>query len=132
MAAIPWQSFAVPESDKEYLALLSYLPLNTFRAVPKFLRYAFQLRRQLADSEGLIGYSLDAKLQSREFWTLSVWDDEEALMRFVARNPHGRIMTDLVPHMGQTKFTQWKTDGASVPPGWTDARRRMREQNTGA
>ena len=75
--------FAVPESGREYVALLSYLPLNKFRALPKFIRYTIQIRRQLDDSEGLIGYSLDANVPGRKFWSLSVWENEESLRRFV-------------------------------------------------
>ena len=107
---------------------VSYLPLNSFRAMPKFMRYTYQIRRQLADSEGLIGYSLDANVPGRKFWTLSVWEDEESLMRFVGRNPHSRVMTDLLPHMGQTEFIHWKISGSSIPPDWEEAKRRMRER----
>ena len=53
---------------------------------------------------------------------------EEALMRFVGKNPHGRIMTDLLPHMGQTKFIRWKVSGSSVPPDWEEEKGRMLEQ----
>jgi hypothetical protein len=126
--ALPWKSFATPESDGEYHAMLSYLPLNSFRAMPKFMRYTYQIRRQLADSEGLIGYSLDANVPGRKFWTLSVWEDEESLVRFVERIPHSRVMTDLLPHMGQTEFVHWKISGSSGLPDWEEAKRRMRER----
>jgi hypothetical protein len=102
--ALPWKSFAAPESGKEYTAMLSYLPLNKFRALPKFMRYTYQIRRQLADSGGLVGYSMDADVPRKEFWTLSVWEDDEALRSFVQNMPHGRVMTDLLPDMGQTRF----------------------------
>ena len=128
MPASPWKSFATPESNREYHAILSYLPLNSFRALPKFTRYTLQIRRQLADSEGLIGYSMDANVSSRKFWTLSVWEDEESLMRFVGRNPHGRVMTDLLAHMGQTQFIHWKISGTSVPPDWEEAKGHMQER----
>lgn len=128
MPALPWRSFAAPQSDTEYLALLSYLPLNTFRAMPKFFRYIAQIRRQLADAEGLVGYSLEANILGKEFRTLSVWRDEETLMEFVWRNPHDRIMEDLRPHMGQTEFIRWKVGGASIPPDWEVAKQRMRER----
>jgi hypothetical protein len=60
---------------------------------------------------------------------LSVWEDEESLRRFVEGNPHSRIMKDLFPHMGQTEFIRWKVNGRpSVPPGWEEAKRRMRER----
>lgn len=128
MPVLPWRSLAAPERNREYLALLSYLPLNTFRAMPKFFRYTAQIRRQLENAEGLVGYSLEANILGKEFRTLSVWRDEEALMGFVWENPHGRIMEDLRPHMGQTEFIRWKVSASSIPPSWEEAKRRMRER----
>jgi uncharacterized protein DUF3291 len=130
MPALPWKSFASPESDREYTAMVSFLPLNKFRALPKFIRYTFQIQRQLAGSEGLIGYSLYANVAGKEYWTLSVWEDAEALRRFVHRTPHGEIMRDLLPDMGQTKFVRWKAKGSSVPPDWGAAKERVRERQT--
>jgi hypothetical protein len=37
--ALLWKSFAAPESDREYTAMLTYLPLNKWRAIPKFMRH---------------------------------------------------------------------------------------------
>ncbi len=48
MPALPWKSFATPESGREYAALLSYLPLSTFGALPRFFRFVIGIRRQLA------------------------------------------------------------------------------------
>jgi heme-degrading monooxygenase HmoA len=126
MPALPWNSFASPESDREYTAMVSYLPLNKFRALPKFMLYTRQIQRPLAESEGLIGYSMDANVVGKEFWTLSVWEDAEALRRFVHRTPHDEIMRD----MGRTEFVRWKSKGSSVPPDWGAAKDRVREQQT--
>jgi uncharacterized protein DUF3291 len=128
MPALPWKSFAAPKSDREYTAMVSYLPLNKFRALPKFLRYTRQIQRQLAASEGLVGYSMDAKVFGKEFWTLSVWEDAEALRRFVHRNPHDETMTALLPDMGQTAFVRWRAKGSSVPPDWSAAKDRVRSR----
>jgi hypothetical protein len=130
MPALPWKSFADPEDGTEYTALLSYLPLNEWSAIPKFMIYTLQIRRQLASSEGLVGYSLDANVPEKEFWTLSVWKDEDSLRSFVRRNPHSKVMGDLLPNMGRTAFLYFKVDGSSVPPDWEDARLRMRERET--
>jgi 3-phenylpropionate/trans-cinnamate dioxygenase ferredoxin subunit len=130
--ALPWKSFAVPESDTEYHALLSHLPLNTFRAMPKFMRFTRQIRRQLAEAEGLVGYSLDAHVLAKEFWTLSVWEDRDSLWRFVQRMPHSQAMADLLPHMRQTEFFHFEVDGSSVPPNWEETKQRMRERETNA
>ena len=128
MPALPWKSFAAPENDREYTALLTYLPLNKWRAIPKFMRYTSQIRHQLADSEGLIGYALDANVLNRDFWTLSVWEDEESLRRFAQRTPHGKVMTDLLSDMGQRSFFPFRVDDSSIPPGWISTKRRVRER----
>jgi hypothetical protein len=120
----PWMSFAPVDKGREYVALLSYLPLKSYRKLPLFMRFTFQIQRQLKESPGAIGYSLRAKLLSRNFWTLSVWENSQALMSFVAKLPHGEVMKVLTPHMGKTKFTQWKISGSAVPPSWDDATRR--------
>lgn len=130
MPALPWKSFASPESKREYTALVSYLPLNNFRALPKFMRYTRHIQRQLASSEGLVGYSMDANVVRKEFWTLSVWEDAQALRRFVEKTPHDKVMKDLLPDMGQTEFVRWKEQGSSVPPDWGAAKERIRELQT--
>jgi 3-phenylpropionate/trans-cinnamate dioxygenase ferredoxin component len=127
---LPWKSFTTPESEREYPALLSHLPLATFRAMPKFFRLVFAIQRQLAHSEGLIGYSMDAHPLAKEFWTLSVWEDRDCLWRFVHRLPHSRAMQDLLPHMGETGFFHFEVKGSSVPPEWQETKRRMRERET--
>ena len=130
MPALPWKSFATPESNREYPALLSHLPLATFRAMPKFFGFVSEIRRQLAESEGLIGYSLDAHPLAKEFWTLSVWEDRDSLWRFVHRLPHSQAMQDLLPHMGETGFFHFEVNGSSVPPDWQETKRRMLERET--
>ena len=117
----PWITFAPAEAHREYLALLSYLPLNKYSAVPGFFRFSFQIQKQLRATPGVIGYSLRAKLLSRDFWTLSVWQDQKTLMDFVSNMPHGEAMKAMTPHMGRTKITQWKVAGSALPLSWNEA-----------
>jgi hypothetical protein len=121
----PWKGLAPVEPGREYLTLLSYLPLRAYRKIPLFFRYTAQIHRQLRATPGAIGYTLRAKVFSRRFWTLSVWESDRALMDFVAKVPHGEAMKAIALHMGATKFTRWKTLGSDVPPDWDDAIERM-------
>jgi hypothetical protein len=125
----PWKAYAPVDKRREYLALLSYLPLQSYLKVPLLFRFTMQIQRQLKASPGAIGYSMRAKLLSREFWTLSVWEDGRSLMDFVAKVPHGEIMKALAGHMGATKFTQWKILGSAIPPHWDEATRRMSQES---
>jgi hypothetical protein len=118
----PWKALAAVDKNREYLALLSYLPLSRYSKIPLFFR---QLRR----TPGAVGYSLRAKPLSRKFWTLSVWEDDRALMDFVAKVPHGEVMKTLAPYMGATKFTRWKILGSAIPPNWDEATRRLSQES---
>jgi len=123
----PWIKFATPDTNREYFALLSYLPLNKYRAIPAFLKFSFQIQKQLRTTIGIIGYSLRAKLLSRNFWTLSAWADEKALMDFVVKIPHGQAMKAMMPNMGPTMFTKWKVLGSALPLQWEEAVQRSKK-----
>jgi hypothetical protein len=125
MLPLPWKTLVAPESDREYLALLSFLPLKHYRMIPRFLWLTLETQRQLQKSAGLIGYSLQAEPLRRRFWTLSVWGDGAALMDFVRHAPHSKIMQSLAPHMGKTQFVQWKVTASEIPPSWNEAKSRM-------
>ncbi len=125
MLPLPWKTLASPDNNREYLALLSFLPLKHHRMIPKFLWLTFETQRQLHKSKGLIGYSLHAQPLRQRFWTLSVWEDQQSLMDFVRQAPHGKIMQVLAPHMGETEFVQWKVTVKDIPPSWNEAKTRL-------
>jgi heme-degrading monooxygenase HmoA len=125
MPVLPWTSRAVAEPDREYVVMASRLPLARFRHVPAFLRATITIRRQLARADGLIGYSLDAKLLSKTFWTLSVWRDEESLGAFAQAAPHRDRVQAIRPHMEQTTFVTWTVPGIDLPVPWAQARQRV-------
>ncbi len=126
MPGIPWQSLSPFDSSRTYLALLTHLPLRSYWRIPQFLGFTAQLRRQLRGSNGMIGYAMLAWPLRKEFWTLSVWEDEDALMAFVRHPPHTRVMQALAGHLGMTKFIRWEMKGSGVPPSWRDAFIRFR------
>ncbi len=125
----PWRVIAPAERDREYVALLSYLPLRAYSKIPAFFRYTLEIQRQMNKTPGAIGYRMRAKVLSRNFWTISVWEDYRALMEFVRLTPHGEAMKSIAPHMGVTRFTRWKMPGSAVPPTWDDAMKRESKES---
>ena len=124
----PWKALESVEDGREYLALLSYLPLRSYAKIPAFLRFTFQIHGQMRNTPGAIGYALRAKLLSRKFWTLSVWENEGALMDFVHKAPHSEVMKSIATHMGATRFTRWKLQGSAIAPSWDEAMRREAQE----
>jgi hypothetical protein len=98
--------------------MVSRLPLRKHRYVPGFLRDTLHIRRQLAQTEGLVGYSLNAKLLHKTFWTYSVWLDRGSLERFAAADPHATIIQRLRPRMGAARFEFFDASGAELPATW--------------
>ena len=124
MRATPWTMIQRPVPTREYVALLTELPLESFRALPAFLSYTREIDAQLKRSTGLIGYSMKARLLQKLFWTLSVWESAAALKAFVDERPHEYVMEALRGRMGRTRFVQWKIAGFQCPPTWEHAFKR--------
>ena len=125
MPVVPWRTYETPTPGTRYLALISFLPLKHFRAIPNFFRFTFEIQRQLRTSAGLVGYSLNAQPFARKFWTLSVWRDQQALQDFVGAMPHSRTMQRLAAHMGKSQFAQWTVESHEVPLDWKSAKARI-------
>jgi hypothetical protein len=121
MPATPWTTFRQPDPEREYLILLTVLPLKRFRDLGAFLLYTWRIAGQLRRTPGLLGYSLLTHVLQKQFWTLSVWEGETALQQFVGAQPHSQVMRALQGKMGQTHFVRWSMRGAQLPPRWQDA-----------
>ncbi len=121
-----WKAFVTPDKGREYVAMLTYLPLKRYREIPLFFRYTARIQGQLRDTPGAVGYALRAQIFARQFWTLSVWDSDQARMDFVIKVPHGEAMKMIAPHMGETEFARWKLLGSDIPPKWNDAIARIK------
>jgi len=128
MPTLPWTAFRETDPDREYVVMASRLPLARYRHVPSFLRATLAIRGQLAHADGLVGYSLDAQLVRKTFWTLSVWDSPAALAAFARADPHADRVRSVRPRMRPTAFATWTMRGAELPVTWTHARARLADQ----
>ena len=125
MPASPWRRLGSPDPNGDVVALLSYLPLKSHWRVLPFFLYKAQVMKQLVSAQGVLGYSLLARPLGKRFWTLSAWENAEALQAFVQHPPHVRIMEALTPHMDKTRFLRWTVEGSQLPLQWDEALRRL-------
>ena len=117
----PWRRFRSPQTDDECLAMVTYFLLKRFRDMPRFNLYTKRVQRQLAESGGLLGYAVGAKPWRKQFWTLSVWEDERALRKFVHSGIHKGVMIVLQDDMADFANRAWTVRGSHVPPAWETA-----------
>lgn len=124
MPASPWRPCGSPNPDDNFVAMLTYLPLKSYwRVLPFFL--ILRVVKQLTSAHGLVGYSFLARPLSKQFWTLSAWNNEQELQLFVQHPPHAQIMTAMAPYMGEARFVRWTVKGSELPLLWDDALRRF-------
>jgi hypothetical protein len=64
----------------------------------------------------------------RVFYTLSAWQNRDALYAFARTQPHRSIMARLRPTMRSATFTFWDVPTGKLPLTWDDAQRRLAEQ----
>jgi heme-degrading monooxygenase HmoA len=121
MPDLPWTTRAEMEPGTEYLVMASHLPLTRITATVRFFRAVFAVRKQLATADGLVGYTLRAKPMARDYWTLSVWKDNDALREFMRTSPHVQVMSSLKPLMGPTRFVTWTISAADGRPSMAGA-----------
>ena len=121
----PWKSIAAFEPDREYCVLASSIPPLSRSSTLRLFKGASEVRKQLARTEGLVGFSLLARPARKQYATLSVWLDEAALVAFADATPHRELRADLAPEMGPTKFVQWTIKGSAGRPSWRDAMHRL-------
>ena len=121
MPATPWKTLREPDPEREYVVLLTHLPMRRPSKLPRFFGYVRKIQKQLDRTAGLVGYSLLAKPLRADYWTLSVWEDDEALRRFVAERPHLDAMGELPRYLSGFRTIRWTAGGRSLPPDWDDA-----------
>lgn len=132
MPAQPWTRIFTVDPGTELTVMASKLPLRSHRHIPAFLRWTLRIRGQLAQAPGLVGYSLDAHLLRKRFWTVSAWTSRAAIEKFVSREPHATAMAAIRPHMDDSAFVFWTATSDDLPISWADVRRRVGEKTGGA
>lgn len=126
MVTFKWVFLTPVDPDREYLALATFLPTRPSVTRREVGRRTGEIREQLRGTAGVVGFSLRAKLLRRRFYTLSVWENSEALGAFIDEPPHAETMVALGPHMDGQKFVRWNVRGSALPPRWEDALERLR------
>jgi hypothetical protein len=121
----PWKSIESLEPDRAYFVLASSIPPRKLSSTWRMFRGASAVRKQLGQTDGVIGFSLLARPLRKQYATLSVWVDEPALAVFAGQSPHRELMTKLSPEMGPTKFVRWTISGSDGRPSWDDALQRL-------
>ncbi|MGA4841851.1 DUF3291 domain-containing protein [Streptomyces sp. G45] len=132
MPTLPWMSPSEAPSSATAFVMASRLEVRSLRHVPRFLWKSYAAWQQLRSAPGAFGGSLEAQLTKGVFYTLSAWQDRDALYAYARAEPHKSIMTGLRPTMRDSVFTYWEVPAQELPISWTDAKQRLEQQASAA
>ncbi|MDE3134608.1 MAG: DUF3291 domain-containing protein [Acidobacteriota bacterium] len=131
MPPLPWTTCSYQPTDESSLHVLaSTLPLSRYSDIPRFMRWASRIRRQLTRAEGCAGYSLDAQLTRKTFSTLSAWSSPEAMNAFVRSGAHAQMLDDMAGRLGKATFVESAATPTQLPLDWKAAKQRLAEAAT--
>ncbi len=130
MPETPWISpFKItPGPDKDYVTVITYLPITSYFRFPEFFRDVRAVQDQLNKSYGLIGFKLRADILAKKTYTLSVWEDAASLKKFITSDAHKETMAKNPDYLGvDRKFVTTFIKGSDYPPSWDWAMKRLKD-----
>jgi hypothetical protein len=104
---------------------LTRLRVRSLRFVPLFVIYTSQAVSQVRRAPGFQQGALLAD-KSWAFWTMTAWDSEDDMRRFMTNGAHKRAMPRLLDWCDEASVAHWSQSEEALP-SWTDADMRMRE-----
>ncbi|GAA4928915.1 DUF3291 domain-containing protein [Streptomyces coeruleoprunus] len=128
MPTLPWTTPNPAPPHATVHVMASRFEVRSLRDVPRFFLKSLAAWRQVTSAPGAYGASLVARPLKRTFYTLSAWQDRDALYAYARAEPHRSIMKGLGPTMRGSTFTFWQATADDLPLAWEDAMRRLADQ----
>jgi hypothetical protein len=105
---------------------LTRLRIRSFRFMPLFAFHVFRSIRQVKTAPGFQRATVLAD-RSWTFWTMTAWDTQENMRRYMTTGSHKAAMPHLLHWCDEASVAHWEQP-ESFLPSWTEADRRMREE----
>jgi heme-degrading monooxygenase HmoA len=93
-----------------------------------FFRETMAVHAGISKTPGIVGYSVRRELFGNQGWTVSVWQDEESLRRFVFTPQHMKAMAIGEPLLEASHFYRLKVPYSSLPLDWGQALELMKQE----
>ena len=107
------------------VASVTRLKLRSWLTLPQFLLMALRSNAQAACTPGFRAGQLLVD-RGNTFWTLTTWDDDEAVKRFMFAGAHAQVMPKLMTWCDEASLARWPHDDQTLP-SWDVAHAKLHE-----
>ncbi|APU41662.1 DUF3291 domain-containing protein [Streptomyces sp. NPDC056254] len=128
MPDIPWSTPTPAEPGAQAYVMASRFETATLLGAVRFFLKSPGIIRQIRKAPGAHGSALRARVLRRTFFTLSAWEDRDALHRFARAEPHRTSARAAGAYMKESVFTYWTVPAAELPITWAEAERRLAQE----
>jgi hypothetical protein len=119
-----WKRGPAAESAGPFLISYTEFTPRTLRDLPALGLASERLRGACAELEGAVGVTTYWQLFRRRGGSVSVWEDEAALRRFVSFPYHVEIMRRYRPR-GTVRATAWQADSFDLRAAFVEGQRAL-------
>jgi heme-degrading monooxygenase HmoA len=119
-----WQKLVLVSATRFTFRRYWYLPL--------ILWHGLRLRRAWGQIPGAIGVALAADLGRRTTYSISVWETEQDLQRWLRSPDHAALMRGYRQRVESATATRWLIERFERHGKWPDALRRLEAAERGA
>jgi quinol monooxygenase YgiN len=121
MPALPWVSVRDLDPEHDYVVMATRFVVRHRWHLLGVMNSTQQLWQSLPATAGLAGYAFSVSPLRGSLCTLTAWHDRSALTSFVRSPVHASLVARTGPLMKSSRFTEWMSAGADLPPTWKDA-----------
>jgi hypothetical protein len=121
---MPWKRGPAAGSAGPFLISYTEFTPQTMRDIPAIYVAAKRLRKACAELEGAVGLTVYWQLLRRRGGSVSVWESEAALRRFVSLPFHVEIMRRYRPR-GSLRAIDWQADSFGLRAAFADGQRAL-------
>jgi heme-degrading monooxygenase HmoA len=129
----PWEEIKSKDAnlEKEVIVGLTYIEVGNDSEKNKiFWKHTFDLKNKLKKYSGFIGVSIRKEIFGNKGWTMSVWEDEESLEKFVYGERHQKAIDEGKPALIKTKFARIKAKRSEIPFSWKRVETELDSENS--
>ena len=121
-----WQPGPGAKPGGPVLVSFTDFRVRGFRHLLPVSRTATAVRREWGTRRGSLGLALWVRPLDRRLGSLSAWESEEDLQRWIGSDDHGDAVRANKAHMWNIASATWETDNFVLAEAWQEAERRQR------
>jgi heme-degrading monooxygenase HmoA len=120
-----WKAGACTESEGRRLVAATRFAFRRVRDLPFVVRHGLRFRRDWAEIQGAVGVLLAVDLRRRTTYSVSVWESEEDLNRWLRSAGHVEVIRKYGHRVEDSTATIWWVDDFKVRGAWKMAHQQL-------